>query len=101
MMEWCESQDDNPASPAPLLTVWCAQCKLPVSRVIVSEVTQLVADALSKHCVLESINCLLSTPGGPALDIFAVKHKLWLIMKIARDQRVCGLCRLEDAGCRI
>lgn len=43
------AQEGNPASPAPLLTVWCTQCELLVTREIVSEVTQLVAGTLSKH----------------------------------------------------
>lgn len=66
-MEWCGNQEDNLASPAPLLTVWCTQCELLVTREIVSEVTQLVAGMLSKHYMLESINCLPSTPGAQPL----------------------------------
>lgn len=63
-MEWCGSQEDNTASPAPLLTVWC---ELLVVGEIVSEVTQLVAGMLSKHYILESINCLPNTPGTQPL----------------------------------
>lgn len=61
-VEW--AQGGNPARPAPGLTVWCTQCELLVTREVVSEVTQLVAGTLSKYYMLDSLNCLPSTPGG-------------------------------------